>query len=361
MQVGGQLGNVDYRTGTDGDGSRDGVFQFADVARPIVGHEPLHGVVGDGTGGLVGVGVFFEKGGDKKWDVGFTLAQRGQLDLHDVQAEIEVLAKGAGVDGSFQIAMGGRDNAHVNRAEFGGTHGLDFAFLQGAQQLGLHIERHFADFVEEERAAVGRFEQPLLGLHGPGESAFDVSEEFRFDQRRNDRGTIDRNKGTFAARTGKMHGARDEFLAGAAFAEDQHGIIARADFFNHAVDAQHFFRDPDKIAKSEARMELFTQQTIFLLQIHGLDGAVETGAQFVDTERFGDVVKSAHAGGGDGRIDGAVLRKHDHGNLRIKLADALKEFQTAGPGEFQVGEHDVHRALVENFERLFGGGNSGSA
>ena len=33
--------------------------------------------------------------------------------------------------------------------------GVDFAFLQHAQQLHLHIERQFADFIQKQRAVIG--------------------------------------------------------------------------------------------------------------------------------------------------------------------------------------------------------------
>src|SRR5205814_4982205 len=94
------------------------------------------------------------------------------------------------------------------------------------------------------------FEQPLFGLHGAGESAFGMPEEFRFDQRWSDRGTVYRDEGMIFARTGRMYRARDQFLAGAAFSQDQHGIISRADFFNHAVDAAHFFRCADEASEN---------------------------------------------------------------------------------------------------------------
>ncbi len=51
------------------------------------------------------------------------------------------------------------------------------AILQDAQDLGLHVHGHGADFVEEEGAAAGDFEEALFGVDGGGEGAFDVAEE----------------------------------------------------------------------------------------------------------------------------------------------------------------------------------------
>ena len=52
------------------------------------------------------------------------------------------------------------------------------AVLQHLEELGLQAAAHLADLVEEERAAVGGFEQPELAFAGVGEGAALVAEEF---------------------------------------------------------------------------------------------------------------------------------------------------------------------------------------
>ncbi len=56
------------------------------------------------------------------------------------------------------------------------------ALLQHAQQLHLQRQRHVADLVEEQRAAVGRLEEALVRLHGAGERAARVAEELGLEQ-----------------------------------------------------------------------------------------------------------------------------------------------------------------------------------
>ena len=65
----------------------------------------------------------------------------------------EVLAEFAFAHQLFQIAVRGDDHAHVHRDGLVAADALHLALFQHAQQLGLHGERHVADFVEEERAA----------------------------------------------------------------------------------------------------------------------------------------------------------------------------------------------------------------
>ena len=69
------------------------------------------------------------------------------------------------------------------RARRGVADGQDLALLQDAQQLDLHGRRHVADLVEEERAAVGDLEQPLLVGQRAGEGALAMAEQLALEQR----------------------------------------------------------------------------------------------------------------------------------------------------------------------------------
>ena len=60
---------------------------------------------------------------------------------------------------------------------------LDLAVLQHVQEFHLRRKRQVADFVEEDRAAVGQFELAHARLLGVGKSAAFVAEEFAFQQR----------------------------------------------------------------------------------------------------------------------------------------------------------------------------------
>ncbi|MNT85065.1 hypothetical protein D3C72_2251840 [compost metagenome] len=59
---------------------------------------------------------------------------------------------------------------------------LDLAVLQGAQQFGLHAQGQLADFVEKQRAAIGRIETSGAVTVGPREGTFDVAEQLAFGQ-----------------------------------------------------------------------------------------------------------------------------------------------------------------------------------
>ena len=69
--------------------------------------------------------------------------------MHDIQAEVQILAKRSILDTRFQIAIGRRDHTNIDLTAFGGAYGFHLAFLQNTQELGLRFEGHFTDFIEE--------------------------------------------------------------------------------------------------------------------------------------------------------------------------------------------------------------------
>ena len=71
---------------------------------------------------------------------------------------------------------------------------LNLAGLEEAQQQRLHAQAHLADFVHEDRAAVGRFEPAALVAIGVGEAALHVPEQLGFEQRVGKAGAVDRDE-----------------------------------------------------------------------------------------------------------------------------------------------------------------------
>ena len=86
--------------------------------------------------------------------------------------------------------MRGGDDPHVDLARLRRPDALELAFLQHAQQLGLHVGGQVADLVEEQRAAVGQLEAALARRHRAGERAALVPEQLALDQRRRQRGAV---------------------------------------------------------------------------------------------------------------------------------------------------------------------------
>ncbi len=200
------------------------VAQLADVARPVVGFERCHRV-----GGTLGQGhaVFHREEPqeviEQRRHVVLALAQRRDRDVDDVEAVVEVFAEFAGGDPLGQAAVGRRHHAHVRvDAVAFVADALDFAGFEEAEQQRLHAQRHLADFVHEDGAAVGRFEQAALVAVGVGEAAARVPEELRFEERVGHRRAVDREHRRVPAPAALVDEVGHHFLAHTARARDEH-------------------------------------------------------------------------------------------------------------------------------------------
>ena len=68
------------------------------------------------------------------------------------------------------------------------------AFLQHAQKLHLHRRGHVTNFVQEDRALLGGFEQAFAVCGRAGERTFDVTKQFGFQKRFSECTAVDRDK-----------------------------------------------------------------------------------------------------------------------------------------------------------------------
>ena len=102
---------------------------------------------------------------DQRRNVVEPLAQRRQADRHDVEAVEQILAEQALADQLAQVAVGGGDDADIGADRRAPADRGELALLQHAQQPGLRLERHVADLVEEQRAALrpARSARPRAG------------------------------------------------------------------------------------------------------------------------------------------------------------------------------------------------------
>jgi hypothetical protein len=99
------------------------------------------------------------------------------------QPVIQVFAEAAGAHVVLQVAVGRGDDAHVHRHRPVAAERPELALLQHAQQLDLEGRAGFADFVEEQRAAIGLLEQADAVVDRAGEGAALVAEQLGFEQR----------------------------------------------------------------------------------------------------------------------------------------------------------------------------------
>lgn len=218
----------------------EGVFELADVSGPRITAKQIDGFGGDmaGRDAFLEADLFHEVLGEEG-NVLEAVAERGQSQRHHVEAVIQIFAEAAGGDALRQVGVGGGDHADVDVNGFRGADALELALLEDAQELGLRIQGHVADFIEEERAVVGLFETAGAGLNGSSEGSADVPEQLGFEQGFGQGGAIDGDHGEVGARAGQVDGAGGGLLSGSGFAGDKDGGAFRADeadFFGEALD-----------------------------------------------------------------------------------------------------------------------------
>ena len=112
--------------------------------------------------------------------------------MNNRQAVEEIFAKTLFADFNAQVTIRGGHHSDIELARTYRSDWLDFMRLQDAQQLALHGERHLADFIEKDRAALGMLEKPGTSLVRASESPFHVAEHLALGQRfRNSRAITD--------------------------------------------------------------------------------------------------------------------------------------------------------------------------
>ncbi len=121
----------------------------------------------------------------------------------------------------------GADDTHIHAHHLVAAERHHLAILDHVQQPRLQCERHVADLVQEQRAAVRLQNAAHAALAGgAGEGAPLVTEQLALDQGLGNGGAVDRHEGLVGAATGVMDGARAIALAGTGFAEQQHRDVA---------------------------------------------------------------------------------------------------------------------------------------
>ena len=179
-----------------------------------------------------------------------TLAQRRKPHRHDVEAEEQVLAERALLDGVAQVLVGRRDDPHVGLDRRAAADGRVFALLQHAQQPRLRLHRHVADLVEEQRAALGLLEAADRARVGAGEGALLVAEQLALDEIARNRGHVDGDERPALALAVVVQRARDQFLAGARFAGDHHREVGLHQPRERAENVLHRRRAADERHRS---------------------------------------------------------------------------------------------------------------
>ena len=221
-EIRGQIPDREHRLPGQGHGAFYDILQLPDVAGEGIGEERIEkGVVDPGywfpeLGGNKSDEVF-----DQEGDVFLPVAQGWELNHHHLQAIKEVLTEAACGHHSFDILVGGGDDADIDRRRCDSAYPQEAAFLDHPQHLDLHRDGRLTYFIKKYRAAVCGLQQPKFRADGAGKGAFFMTEEFIGDEFFAERPAVKGNEGMAGPVAVRMERSCDQLLAGAAFTLDQ--------------------------------------------------------------------------------------------------------------------------------------------
>ena len=166
------------------------------------------------------------------------------------------------------------------------------------------------DLVEEQRAAVGQFEQTRLGVGRAGERATHVAEQFALEQGLDDGRAVDHDEAPVRTRTELVQGTRDQFLAGAGLAADERRPHVRRHRAQHPEQLLHRHGSADHAVERDA-CGPFGRKQPYPAPQRIVEAIGQECAQLLDVDRLAQVVVHAEADGGDGRLHrGARGQEH---------------------------------------------------
>ena len=77
----------------------------------------------------------------------------------------------------FCVNGGWKGQPDIDPDRLVAAHRAKLSFLQDTEQLDLHRQGNFPDFIKKNSPAVGQLEQPFLVGYGPGKGAPDMAEQ----------------------------------------------------------------------------------------------------------------------------------------------------------------------------------------
>ena len=198
-------------------------------------------------------------------------------------------------------------------------------------------------------------EVALVDAVGAGEAAALVPEELALDQLRCHRAAVERDERLLPAPAELVHRLRDELLAGAALALDEHGRVGRRDARDHVVQLLHRVRRADQRPEAPEAAQLGAQVLDLVVQLAPARDVREDGPQARQLDRLGEVVDHALAEGVDRGIHRRVAGdQHDVGERHGReLGDQLRAVAVR---QAQIDQRQVWHALAQELTRLGEGG-----
>ena len=189
--------------------------------------------------------------------------------------------------------------------------------------------------------------RPRRARSAPVKAPFAVPEQLALQQGLRDRRAVHRDEGLAAAGRLGVDRAREDFLAGAALARQQHrrleagGALHHLEHLDHRLGGGH-----DRVIAGSA-LDLAAQQLVGAAQALALARLAQREQHLGGGEGLGEVVVGAALHRLDRELRGAEGRHQDHGRFRQAPHQLGQQLEAVHPGHAQVAEHQLGGGEVE--------------
>jgi hypothetical protein len=172
------------------------------------------------------------------------LAQRRHMNREDIQPVKQVAPEATGPHVLGEVAIRRRYQSHVYTQRLVAADSLEFTLLQHPQEHYLRFLRHFSDFVQKQSAAVSLLKAAFSSADSACECASLMAEQLGGQQSSWYGGAVDLDQRAMCPRRPPVDGARNQLLAGAGLAGDQHCCSRSGHLLDRLQDAAQRLRIP---------------------------------------------------------------------------------------------------------------------
>jgi hypothetical protein len=222
---------------------------------------------------------------------------------------VQVFTEAAIRHGGAQIVVRGGQHAHVNRHRVFTSHACHAAILEDAKELGLGVQWHLADLIQEQRSATRFFESAAPGPRRAGEGSALVPEKLALDEIPRDGRAIHRDERFPAPGGARVNSARSQLFARSALAGDENPTIRG----RHEFDGSQHVSDRLTVAEQAVRRrDPPTKITALTLETFVAKRPSDSKRDGIARERFFDEVNRPRLYRLNGLGDCARARNHEH-------------------------------------------------
>jgi len=178
-----------------------------------------------------------------------------------------------------------------------------------------------------------------------------VPEQLRLEQRLRQRPAVHLDERAGLARTGGVQRSRQQRLAGAGLAGDQHGRARVGDRAHRLEDRLHARIAADDVVEAQAIVERGLQLLVLAQQRRLGERAIDGDQHLVAGERLAEEVGGAVAHRLHGVLDRTERRQQHDGGVRVDLLHFLQQLHAAAARQAEVAQDEVDVAVADRGHR----------